>query len=192
MSRSQWPLGLRRRSAAAHLLGLWVQIPPRAWMWVLYVFRWRSLRRADHWSISVLPTVVRHCVWSRNLKNVETIAHIGPRHHKKKKAWWWFVETKHVGWQILKCCVWLQYFIWFWLKEIGEYQCHKLLILCQYFGPNNNSNSSHYCYYYYFEWRYPGRFFLYILWVRREISRFMVRETWASISFSKLFNSRLV
>jgi hypothetical protein len=30
--RSQWPCGLRRGSAAAHLLGLWVRIPPRAWM----------------------------------------------------------------------------------------------------------------------------------------------------------------
>ena len=29
---SQWPRGLRRRSTAAHLLGLWVRIPPQAWM----------------------------------------------------------------------------------------------------------------------------------------------------------------
>ena len=28
----QWPRGLRCRSAAAHLLRLWVRIPPRAWM----------------------------------------------------------------------------------------------------------------------------------------------------------------
>ena len=26
--RSQWPRGLRRRSSAAHLLRLWVRIPP--------------------------------------------------------------------------------------------------------------------------------------------------------------------
>ena len=32
--RSQWPRGLRRRSAAARLLRLWVRIPPRAWMFV--------------------------------------------------------------------------------------------------------------------------------------------------------------
>jgi hypothetical protein len=32
VSRSQWPCGLRRGSAAARLLGLWVRIPPRAWM----------------------------------------------------------------------------------------------------------------------------------------------------------------
>jgi hypothetical protein len=31
-SRSQWPRFLRRGSAAARLLGLWVRIPPGAWM----------------------------------------------------------------------------------------------------------------------------------------------------------------
>ena len=34
-SRFQWPRDLRRRSAAAHLLGLWVRIPPGTWMFVL-------------------------------------------------------------------------------------------------------------------------------------------------------------
>jgi hypothetical protein len=32
MRWSQWPRGLRRRSAAARLLRLWVWIPPEAWM----------------------------------------------------------------------------------------------------------------------------------------------------------------
>jgi hypothetical protein len=32
--RSQWPHGLRRRSAAARLLRSWVQIPPGTWMFV--------------------------------------------------------------------------------------------------------------------------------------------------------------
>ena len=32
--RSQWPRGLRRKSAAARLLRLWVRIPPEAWMFV--------------------------------------------------------------------------------------------------------------------------------------------------------------
>jgi len=35
--RSQWPRGLRRRSAAARLLSLWVRIPPGAWMSVVSV-----------------------------------------------------------------------------------------------------------------------------------------------------------
>ena len=33
-SRSQWPRGLRRRSAAARVLRSWVRIPPGAWMFV--------------------------------------------------------------------------------------------------------------------------------------------------------------
>jgi hypothetical protein len=33
-------------------------------LWVLCVVRQRSLQRADHLSRGVLPTVVRHCVWS--------------------------------------------------------------------------------------------------------------------------------
>ena len=33
-SRSQWPRGLRRTSAAARLLRSWVRIPPGAWMFV--------------------------------------------------------------------------------------------------------------------------------------------------------------
>ena len=32
--RSQWPRGLRRRSAAARLLRSWVRIPPGAWTFV--------------------------------------------------------------------------------------------------------------------------------------------------------------
>jgi hypothetical protein len=32
--RSQWPRGLKRRSAAARLLGLWVRIPRGAWTFV--------------------------------------------------------------------------------------------------------------------------------------------------------------
>ena len=35
--RSQWPRGLRRRSAAARLLRLWVRIPPGAWTFVVSV-----------------------------------------------------------------------------------------------------------------------------------------------------------
>jgi hypothetical protein len=32
--RSQWPRGLRRRSAAARLLRLWVRIPPVTWIFI--------------------------------------------------------------------------------------------------------------------------------------------------------------
>jgi hypothetical protein len=68
-SRSQWPRGLRRRSAAARLLRSWVWIPPEGMdvglLWVLCFVRQWSLRRADHSSGGVLPTVVRRCVWCR-------------------------------------------------------------------------------------------------------------------------------
>ena len=37
-------------------------------LWLLCVVRWRSMRRADHSSRGVLPTVLRRCVWSRNIK----------------------------------------------------------------------------------------------------------------------------
>jgi hypothetical protein len=35
------------------------------------VVRYKSLGRADHSSRGVLPTMVRRCVWSRNLVNEE-------------------------------------------------------------------------------------------------------------------------
>jgi len=36
--RSHWSRGLRRRSAAARLLRLWVRIPPGAWMFICECF----------------------------------------------------------------------------------------------------------------------------------------------------------
>jgi len=44
-----------------------------------------SLRRADHSSRGVLPTVVRRCVWSRNLKSEEAMAGVWPQLHREKK-----------------------------------------------------------------------------------------------------------
>ena len=41
--RSQWPRGLRRRSAAARLLRSWVRIPPGAWMFVCCELSGRGL-----------------------------------------------------------------------------------------------------------------------------------------------------
>jgi hypothetical protein len=57
--RSQWP---RRLSCESEPALLWVWIPPMAWMSVsvvsVVVVRQRSLRRADHSSRRVLPSVV--------------------------------------------------------------------------------------------------------------------------------------
>ena len=36
--RSQWPRGLRRRSAAVRVLGLWVRIPPEAWIVIQFIY----------------------------------------------------------------------------------------------------------------------------------------------------------
>jgi len=65
--RCRWPRGLRHSSAAACMLGLWFRIPPRGRagcrFWMLYVVRYRSLRRTDHSSRGVLPRArVRACV----------------------------------------------------------------------------------------------------------------------------------
>ena len=46
--RSQWPRSLSRGSAVARLLGLWVRIPPKAWMSVSCEWCVFYLRRADH------------------------------------------------------------------------------------------------------------------------------------------------
>ena len=43
---------------------------------LLCVVKLKSLWRADHSPRGVLPTVVRRCVWSRNLVNEETLAHL--------------------------------------------------------------------------------------------------------------------
>jgi len=46
-------------------------------LWVLCIVMYRSLRRADYSSRGVLPTVLRRCVWSRNIVNEEAMAHWG-------------------------------------------------------------------------------------------------------------------
>ena len=84
----QWPSFLRKGSGAARLPGLRAQIPPTAWMSVACVVGCqaeKSLRRADHSSRGVLPTVVCHCVWSRSLKNEMRLARFGLLSHREKK-----------------------------------------------------------------------------------------------------------
>ena len=53
-SRSQWPRGLRRGSTAVRLLGLWVRIPPRAWMFVLsLLYKGSSMEREGQKDLKV-------------------------------------------------------------------------------------------------------------------------------------------
>jgi hypothetical protein len=93
--RSQWTRGLRRGSAAACLLRLWVRIPPGAWMsvscWMLCVVR--SLRCADHSSRGVLPSVVWRCMWSKNLAHEEALIHCGLLHQKM-----FLRKSDSIGW----------------------------------------------------------------------------------------------
>ena len=49
--QSRRPCGLRRRSAAARLLGLWVRIPPGAWMSVVSVVCCQVEVSATGWSL---------------------------------------------------------------------------------------------------------------------------------------------
>jgi len=101
--RFRWLSGLWRRSAATRLLRLWVRIPPEPWLsvsWVLCAVRWRSLWRG------VLPTVVRRCVWCRNLVNEKAMARVGRLHHTKnnikaEKTWKYFPRT-YVAFMTLK------------------------------------------------------------------------------------------
>ena len=64
------------------------KIPPRheCLLWVLCVVRYSSLRRADHSSRGVLPSVVCHCVWCRNIKNETALARVGLLLQGKKKV----------------------------------------------------------------------------------------------------------
>ena len=67
-------------------------------LWVLRVVRWKSLRRADHSPRGVLPSVVCRCVWPRNFKNDEVIAHIRPQRHRKKNILHMIIYSgKYIG-----------------------------------------------------------------------------------------------
>ena len=59
-SRSQYLRGQRRGSAATRLLGLWVRIPPGAWMSLVSVLRCQVVVSTSGWSFvqRVLPSVV--------------------------------------------------------------------------------------------------------------------------------------
>jgi hypothetical protein len=48
---------------------------------VFCVVGYGSLRRADHSSTGVLLTLVRRCVFCRNVKNDEALARVGPQRH---------------------------------------------------------------------------------------------------------------
>ena len=61
------------------------------------------MRRADHSSRGVLPTVVRRCVCSRNLVNEEALAHCGLSRQKQ--------TNKHNGISAIRLVIASQTFI---------------------------------------------------------------------------------
>ena len=70
-------------------------------LWLLWIVMQRSLRRAYHSSRGVLPTVMRRCVWSRNLKNEEAMDRVGPQRHKRENYYYyyyyyWIVYISHL------------------------------------------------------------------------------------------------
>jgi hypothetical protein len=85
---SQWPRGLRRRSAAARLLKSWVPIPPGAWIFVCCeccVLSGRGLgdelitrpeESYRQWSVVVCDL--------ENLVHEEAMTRVGSQRHKKK------------------------------------------------------------------------------------------------------------
>jgi hypothetical protein len=60
-------------------------------LWLFRFVRERSLRRADHPSRGVLPTVMRLCVWSRNLVNEEALAQWGLSRQKQVNTQYLFI-----------------------------------------------------------------------------------------------------
>ena len=89
--RSEWPRGLRRRSAAARLLRLWVRIPPGAWKFVCCECRMLSGRGLCDELINRQEQSYR--LWCvvvcdlENLKNEEFMTRVGLQRHSKKRKW---------------------------------------------------------------------------------------------------------
>ena len=52
-------------------------------LWVFCIVSYRSLGRADHSSRGILPTAVRHCVWSAKFVNEEAMTHLGLSRQKQ-------------------------------------------------------------------------------------------------------------
>ena len=70
--QSQWSRGLRRRSEAAGLLGLWVLIPPGTWMFVVIVvccqvevsaMSWSFVQRNPTDCSASLSVIYKPCEW---------------------------------------------------------------------------------------------------------------------------------
>ena len=91
LCRSQWPRGLRRRSAAACLQRSWVRIPPGAWMFVCCECCVLSGR--GFCDKLIIRPEESHRLWCvvvcdlEYLKNEEAMTRGGSQRHSKKTLW---------------------------------------------------------------------------------------------------------
>jgi len=89
--RSRWPRGLRRGSAVARLLGLWILIPPGAWMSVCCECCVLSGRGVCVGLITRLEDSYRvSCVWvsSWSLDIEKALTHYRMLSYGEKKSLW--------------------------------------------------------------------------------------------------------
>jgi hypothetical protein len=98
---SQWPRSLRHMSIATPLLGLWVWIPQRPWMFVsceccVFVGQ-RSLHLVDYSSKRVLPSVVCPSVIAKPCKG---------------RVWPEIRSEHHGGWGGEYMCWWIYWLYW--------------------------------------------------------------------------------
>ena len=101
--RSQWPRGLRCRSAAARLLGLLVRIPPGAWMLVSNercVLPGRGLRVGLITRPEESYQLRCVCVWSWNL---DPLGLLGQSSSLRYSATIWAIECWTRCGKILRC-----------------------------------------------------------------------------------------
>ena len=112
---SERPCSLRHTSIATPLLGLWVQIPQRPWMFVscecCAFVRQRSLHLVDYLSKRVLPSVVCPSVIAK--------PHMG-------RAWPEIRSQHHGGWGGECMCWWIYWLYWIKKGDLLQ-QCTNFL-----------------------------------------------------------------
>ena len=86
ISRSRWPRGLRRGSAAAHFMELRVRVASGTWMsLVSVVFSYRGL--GEGWSLAQRSPSLYVCVIRCNNKHLQWVRRRGQTRNWGKKTW---------------------------------------------------------------------------------------------------------
>ena len=98
-------------------------------LWILCVVRYRSMRRADHSSRGVIPTVMCHCAWPRNIKNLAALTRIGllRRRGGRRQDSVWKCGTIADG--SSSCLVWRSVLV-FACRGWGKYRKTLITISC--------------------------------------------------------------